>query len=481
MSTDPSSLVRESLAYFLARVKLPTLLDVKPVVLALSRSKRVWTRLYATMAMKRLADPALAPELARMAGDRSHSVRIAALEALTQLSAIDALDVRTAALVSHDRDVGVRSAYAGYLASGGPTAVAELTRLGRDPRPSVRGAALRSLAKIQKDATAELLSRTLSTDLWPVRIAAVEASSHLSLIRSGNVPSVRETFLLKASRDSDLHVRAAALEGMASIESPESLAAILAALKADELSVRGTAVGMLSQRNESGVLTAAWSCYLASPGEKWVEIREGVVGYLGELLSDETTGYLRQAMNDRAVSVAIAAREALVKRGVAGLPELPMPELTFSPYRELRFARNPVLELKTNRGTIRIELFAKAAQIHVATIVGFAEAGKYDGLLWHRVISNFVIQGGDPDGSGWGGAGYSLRAELHPGFHYGRGTLGMPRSAGFDTGGVQLFISHVPTPHLDDQYTIFGRVVQGLDVVDNIEMGDSIFKARVIR
>ena len=86
-----------------------------------------------------------------------------------------------------------------------------------------------------------------------------------------------------------------------------------------------------------------------------------------------------------------------------------------------------------------------------------------------------MIQGGDPQGSGWGGPGYSLPDEIHP-ERYRAGTVGMPK-AGKDTGGCQIFITHLPTPHLDGNYTVFGRVVSGLEVVDRIEIGDRIVRA----
>jgi cyclophilin family peptidyl-prolyl cis-trans isomerase len=91
------------------------------------------------------------------------------------------------------------------------------------------------------------------------------------------------------------------------------------------------------------------------------------------------------------------------------------------------------------------------------------------------VVSGFVVQGGDPRGSGWGDGGISLRDEINP-LSFDRGTVGMPK-AGKDTGGCQLFITHVPTPHLDGRYTVFGKVVSGMDAVDRLEPGDRIRRA----
>ena len=97
--------------------------------------------------------------------------------------------------------------------------------------------------------------------------------------------------------------------------------------------------------------------------------------------------------------------------------------------------------------------------------------------IQHRVVSDFVIQGGDPRGDGWGGPGYALRDEINT-VRFDRGAVGMPKS-GRDTGGCQIFVTHVPTPHLDGNYTVFGKVISGMDVVDRIEVGDAILSARI--
>ncbi|MFN7135525.1 MAG: peptidylprolyl isomerase, partial [Myxococcales bacterium] len=101
--------------------------------------------------------------------------------------------------------------------------------------------------------------------------------------------------------------------------------------------------------------------------------------------------------------------------------------------------------------------------------------GFYDGLTFHRVVPAFVAQGGDPRGDGTGGPGYTIRCELNP-RSYGAGTVGMALS-GKDTGGSQFFIAHTPQPHLDGRYTVFGEVVDGLDVALRLVEGDRIERA----
>ncbi|MGZ3736777.1 MAG: peptidylprolyl isomerase, partial [Bdellovibrionota bacterium] len=212
---------------------------------------------------------------------------------------------------------------------------------------------------------------------------------------------------------------------------------------------------------------------------KWVETREDLLDAIAKNTGETTTGYLQKVLqSDPDRGVRAKARALLTARGVINLPVYPDPDFTLSPFREVTFRKNPQVEIETNRGSFLVECFAAEAPIHVADFIGHVKAGFYDGLSWHRVISNFVVQGGDPDGTGFGGAGYTLRAEInrHP---FARGALGMPRSQGFDTGGGQLFFSLEPTPHLEGQYTVFGQVIRGAEVLDHLERGDRILHARL--
>jgi cyclophilin family peptidyl-prolyl cis-trans isomerase len=115
----------------------------------------------------------------------------------------------------------------------------------------------------------------------------------------------------------------------------------------------------------------------------------------------------------------------------------------------------------------------------VENLLRLAEHGYFDGQEWPRMVPNFVLQGGDPRGDTSGGPGYAIRDEINR-ERYLRGTLGMALS-GPDTGGSQFFIAHSPQPHLDGTYTVFGRVVAGMDVVDRLLVGDRILQAVVTR
>ena len=128
--------------------------------------------------------------------------------------------------------------------------------------------------------------------------------------------------------------------------------------------------------------------------------------------------------------------------------------------------------IRTAKGEIEITLFPAEAPLTVASFINLAQRGYYDGLTFHRVLPDFMIQGGDPTGTGRGGPGYTFADEFSPSRrHDSAGTLSMA-NAGPGTNGSQFFITHGPTPHLDNRHTVFGKVSSGQDVVDAIAQGD---------
>jgi len=135
--------------------------------------------------------------------------------------------------------------------------------------------------------------------------------------------------------------------------------------------------------------------------------------------------------------------------------------------------------IETTRGVITLELFARDAPGTVGNFEKLAKKGFYDGLTFHRVIPNFMIQGGCPRGTGTGGPGWNIKCEIVGNPHkHGRGALSMAH-AGKDTGGSQFFITHGPTPHLDGVHTVFGRVTEGQNVVDQIQVGDRMTRVTI--
>jgi peptidyl-prolyl cis-trans isomerase B (cyclophilin B) len=146
---------------------------------------------------------------------------------------------------------------------------------------------------------------------------------------------------------------------------------------------------------------------------------------------------------------------------------------------------NPIGVIETERGTIRFELFEDKTPRTVGKFVELVEKDYYTGLSFHRVVPNFVIQGGCPEGSGRGGPGYTFDCEILPDLKHGKGALSMAHTGqcqhdkatgdklgGTCTNGSQFFITHRATPHLDGVHTVFGQVLEGQDVVDAIQAGD---------
>ena len=124
-----------------------------------------------------------------------------------------------------------------------------------------------------------------------------------------------------------------------------------------------------------------------------------------------------------------------------------------------------------NGNEIRIDFYPEDAPKTVENFVTLAKKGFYNGLTFHRVVPDFVVQGGDPKGNGTGGPGYTIKAEFNKQKHV-RGSLAMARSQHPDSAGSQFYITYGPTPHLDGNYTVFGKVTSGMEHVDRIKQGD---------
>ena len=150
------------------------------------------------------------------------------------------------------------------------------------------------------------------------------------------------------------------------------------------------------------------------------------------------------------------------------------PALTINP------DANYTATFKTAKGDIVVELFAKQVPNTVNNFVFLAREGFYDDTTFHRVIANFMAQGGDPEGTGRGGPGYRFADEFDPSLRHDKpGVLSMA-NAGPNTNGSQFFITHVPTPHLDGVHSIFGRTVEGIDVLLSLTTGDALSTIEIV-
>ena len=221
--------------------------------------------------------------------------------------------------------------------------------------------------------------------------------------------------------------------------------------------------------------------YRASSLPDDLEGMQAILRSLAQTGSPEAEALLEEAMNhsDRAIR-ATAARALGRLRGeeVDSPPDPSVADIRVDWPALAELGPRPRLIFETEKGTVTIELDAESAPLTVQTIVGFARDGLYDGTIFHRVIPNFVAQGGDfsrKDGSG--GPGFAIKSEFTT-IAYQRGVLGMA-SSGKDTEWSQFFLTHSMQPHLEGGYTSFGWVVDGMDVVDRLYEEDQIVSARV--
>ena len=237
----------------------------------------------------------------------------------------------------------------------------------------------------------------------------------------------------------------------------------------------------LKEREGAHITTRLAEAFLKFPGPEDAERRLSIVKALVER-EDTPAGTLFKAILDDDGLVREAATAGVRKQvGLARSDSKTDPRLRELPdLADHTWGVGDVTGavVATPHGDITLQLFPDVAPGTVANFVGLAEQGYFDGLLFHRVVPDFVIQGGDPMGSGWGGPGHTIRCEYSP-VDYERGTLGMALS-GKDTGGSQWFITHTAQPHLTGHYTVFGRMTGGWDALDAVRVGDTIEKVTIV-
>jgi len=214
------------------------------------------------------------------------------------------------------------------------------------------------------------------------------------------------------------------------------------------------------------------------------EAKESILQALETMDTLRTVPFLENVLSDPDHAVAAEAAASLHrltgKNYSTRLAQYTIPKRTDEDWNLLEsILPEQRVRIITNKGEIIIELMKEHAAFTVLNFVKLIKNNFYDGLCFHRVVSNFVVQGGDPRGDGWGGPGYTMRTEVSL-VNYDRGSCGMA-SAGKDTEGCQFFITHICTPHLDGRYTIFARVVKGMEVVDRLQIGDTIQSVRIVQ
>ena len=305
---------------------------------------------------------------------------------------------------------------------------------------------------------ASALTRSLKDDDRVLERSALEGLQELCR------KNVRDKALVNATYEAALD----ALE-----QSDVAIVTTAASLLGDSLFLRTASVDPLLNKLSS----------LRVPDD--VEAIQEIASTLGKLKDPRAVGGLEDQLSAPDYSVALAAANALKvitgKDYKARLLSSYEPLYTDFDFKYLRALPETVhVKIETIKGDILCDLYKDASPFTVMSLLKLAEhRGFYRGLPFHRVVPNFVIQGGDPRGDGWGGPGYSLRSEFST-LRYETGTIGIA-SAGKDTEGSQFFITQSPQPHLDGRYTIIGRVTSGMNVVDKILVDDHIYDVKVVQ
>jgi cyclophilin family peptidyl-prolyl cis-trans isomerase len=288
----------------------------------------------------------------------------------------------------------------------------------------------------------------------------------------------RARALIELAHHKAARVRMAAAEALGEIDREAVADPLLALLADSDLGVLESAAGAIEKRKIAAAAPGLVSRLPDLDRPDAIEAEEAVLSALGALRAPETGLAVRAVTQRCRFSVCLAAIDALEKIAGEKVPFRPL-ALETGEWAAEPLPAQATVELATARGRIVVRLFPADAPSNVRSFLHLVRRGYFDGLTFHRVVPDFVSQGGDPRGDGSGGPGWALPCEINL-HRYHEGSMGMAL-AGRDTGGSQFFFAHGTLPHLDGRYTIFGEIVEGKDVAENLIEGDVITRARLIQ
>jgi cyclophilin family peptidyl-prolyl cis-trans isomerase/HEAT repeat protein len=438
-----------------------------------------YTRAFAARGLGSLKDAqSVTPLLTLLQQSRGDvAITVSVLRALALIGTPEAKAPIAALLTADAVDPNVRlEAVAALGALKATEALPLIQDLLTDDWPTLRAAALRAVAAIDPEAFVLLLSGLEPDRHWTVRAALAEVLGTLHVDTAADQ-------LRAMLEDSDKRVVPPVIDAMTRLRIPGLEEILLTTSKSSDYAIRAAAargIGELKPANGAAALRDAYKGGLA---DSTYDARAVALSALAKYGAAEATETLKAALADK--DWALRRQAAGLLRGLdpsinASHDIRPVPAAPVTPYDSPAFMNpqySPHAFIETTKGTIEIELAVLDAPQTSANFMALARKGFFNGLQIHRVVPNFVIQDGDPRGDGGGGPGYTIRDELNE-RPYLRGAVGMALD-GPDTGGSQFFITHSPQPHLDAKYTVFGRVVKGMDVVDRIQQLDVIQRVRV--
>ena len=448
-------------------------------LLALTAHQDELVRRYAIRSLGRIGATTMADTVARLSDPRpgAWQERVRVADTLGRLGVLSPTVRSTVQRLLVDRNFHVRVAALQAIARAQWTELAApVVAMAGDPTVDVRAARIETLGAIDRDAYAAEIAASLTDSS-----AIVVATTITQVGARGNGAGLErmETYL---AADQPRAFRMAAAQGLAEAGDAVPRERIEALLGDEDVFVATIAATALGERGDPAAADALLRASERT-GDPTGEFHRAVYGALGAIGAEVAIPRLRRALDeDTSTWCRLAARDAL--RALldgparAALPTEEGIRLSPRPIERdpaqpplVRASRALEIRLDTRHGTIVIRTFGEDAPQMVESFARLAQSGFFDGLTFHRVVPDFVVQGGDPTGTGWGDAGYTLRSEWNR-RPYERGAVGIAHS-GKDTGSCQLFVTHSPQPHLDARYTVWGEVVDGTSVVDRIERGDT--------
>jgi len=412
----------------------------------------------------------------RLRDDDIHVV-INTERALGELKARDAVRPLGDLLMSH-KSFHVRAAAAEAIEKIGDKGGRDALMQGLlDPSVLVRTHSVRALAVCLGERSEMFVDEARRDGSRLVRAEAIECYG-----RAGITNRTRELAEI-ANGDKDPMMRAAAVRALGQIKDSAIPPLLPSLLRDPDFTVVAAAVDAIGEHEYRDAIPVLMETYDAHDEREFVDVQLEVVRVLGEMGAVEAESLLVDAASNPDYRVRAAAVESLTKLGATPptiVTDRQWREEHFDPSRRKQLAPPSGLHhavIATGHGDIEVELFGDDAIQTVAMFIDLAKKHFYKGLTVHRVVPNFVIQGGDPRGDGNGDAGFTVPAEVSR-HHFDEGYLGIA-DAGKDTGSCQWFITLSPQPHLDGRYTIFGRVTRGMNVVWEMDRGDT-FDVRIV-
>jgi cyclophilin family peptidyl-prolyl cis-trans isomerase/HEAT repeat protein len=408
---------------------------------------------------------------------RDPAIVIEAIRALAAIRDGDSVAVFTAVVSDAKVDRMLRLEALNALGASGGANVDLLLDLMSESWPPLRAAAMRALAATDPDTFVTALSGLDPDRDWIVRAAQAAAL--------GTLPAEQaQPRLMAMLHDRDQRVVPSVLTALVRVKATGAEPVLLEHLKAEDFAVRAAAAAGLGDLQAAAAAPALVAAFAAAQRDNTYVARAAVMGALAKLGAEPARPVLNEALQDRDWAVRVRAAALMRELGVTEpVTETirPAPAERSLTAADWKFAVAPRFSphafIETDRGTIELELAVLDAPMTVASFMDLARRGFFNGVAIHRVVPNFVVQDGDPRGDGDGGPGYTIRDEINQ-RPYLRGTVGMALDWP-DTGGSQFFITHAPQPHLDGRYTVFGHVVNGMDVVDRTEPYDVIQRVRI--